>query len=345
MSHSKRGPDTLRRNSLRHILVEVCLMPLIVLAAGPPAMSQTGEGYGPSCTDSTPTQAATGEWHYTLTARVRPLLFWISRENVGGAHIAWAEGADGSRIAELLIGSDPARAPMRINRWGYISERASGPTAEILGVMTTSDEESIDQAKRGLTRQRDAHAFKAIRSSLKDGVASSSVIHLLLADDFTYKDVEELLRQLPQAGETTRQKNVSADVEPGFLLAVKALLHEIVDSYNRFGRVSGQRLRRSFVYNSCLYELSQEESHFQPQTAVGGRVYQATIEIRLRTRNTATGETAGFVITCGTRAPFAEAPIRIVYRPRWWFETELLLQDGSKALAVAGTTPWTRFSR
>ncbi len=345
MSQGKRRPDTLRRNSLRHILIATCLMLLIMLAAGPQAVSQAGEGSQPLYTGSTPAQAATSEWHYTLTARVRPLLFWISRENVGGAHIAWTEGADGSRIAELLIGSDPTRAPMRINRWGYISERAAGPTAEILGVMTTSDEESIDQAKRGLTRQRDAHAFKAIRSSLKDGVASSTVIHLLLADDFTYKDVEGLLRQLPQAGETTRQKSVSADVEPGFLLAVKALLHEIVDSYNRLGRVSGQRLRRSFVYNSCLYELSQEGAHFQPETLAGGRVYQATIEIRLRTRNTATGETAGFVITCGTRTPFAEAPIRIVYRPRWWFETELLLQDCSEVLAVAGTTRWTRFSR
>jgi hypothetical protein len=316
-----------------------------MLVGGKPAVSQTGEGSPTPYATVTPAQAVTSEWHYTLTARVRPLLFWISREDVGHARIAWTEGADGSRIAELLIGSDPARAPMRINRWGYISEHVAGPTAEVLGVMTTSDEESIGQAKAGLAQQRDAHAFKAIRGSLKEGVASSTVIHLLLVDDFTYKDVERLLRQLPQAGAVKRQKNVAADVEPGFLLALKGLLHEIVDNYNRLGRVSGQRLRRSFVYNSCLYELSQEESHFQPETLAGGRVYQATIESRFRTRNTATSETSGFVITCGTQAPLAETPIRIVYRPRWWFETELLLQDGPEVLAVAGAKVWTPLPR
>jgi hypothetical protein len=47
----------------------------------------------------------TTEWHYTLTARVPPLLFWISCEDVGGARISWTEADDGSRAAELLIGS------------------------------------------------------------------------------------------------------------------------------------------------------------------------------------------------------------------------------------------------
>jgi hypothetical protein len=345
MSDSKRVHVTERRASHGCTLVAACLMPAVMLMAGEPAVSQTGEGSGTSYTAVAPAQAVTTEWHYALTARVRPLLFWISRENVGGARIAWTEGADGSRTAELLIGSDPARAPMRINRWGYIGERVAGPTAEILGVMTTSDEESIGQAKAGLAGQRGAHAFKAIHGGLKDGVAYSTVMHLLLTDDFTYRDAEELFRQLPQAGGVTRRKDVPAGVEPGFLFAVKGLLHEIVGGYNRSGRVSARRTRRIFVYNSCLYELMQEESRFQPETLVGGRVYKATIESKFKTRNTATGETSGFVITCGTRAPIEEAPVRIVYRPRWWFETELLLQDGVDVLAVAGATPWTSLSR
>jgi hypothetical protein len=339
MTVIKRAHVTMRQISPGRVLVAACLVPAFMLIAGEPARSQAGEGPGTTYATVTSVQTVTSEWHYTLAARVRPLLFWISRENVGGARIAWTEGADGSRIAELLIGSDPVRAPMRINRWGYISERVAGPTAEMLGVMTTSDEESIAQAKAGLARQRDAHAFKAIRGSVKDGIASSTVIHLILADDLTYEESEKLLRQLPRTGAMTRQKNVTADVEPGFLLAVKALLHEIVDSHNRSGRVNGRSFHRIFVYNSCLYELNQEESHFHPETLAGGRVYKATIESRFKTRNTATGETSGFVITCGTRAPFAETPIRIVYRPRWWFETELLLQDSAGVATVAGVTP------
>jgi hypothetical protein len=345
MNNSRTAHVTMKRTCPGRILIMACLMLASVAIAGERNWPQAGEGSSTSYTPAPAPQGVTADWHYTLTARVRPLLFWISRENVGGAHIAGTEGADGSRTAELLIGSDPARAPMRINRWGYIGERVAGPTAEILGVMTTSDEESIGQAKAGLAGQRGAHAFKAIRGGLKDGVAYSTVMHLLLTDDFTYRDAEELFRQLPPAGGVTRRKDVPAGVEPGFLFAVKGLLHEIVGSYNRSGRVSARRTRRIFVYNSCLYELMQEESRFQPETLVGGRVYKATIESKFKTRNTATGETSGFVITCGTRAPIEEAPVRIVYRPRWWFETELLLQDGADVLAVAGATPWTSLSR
>jgi hypothetical protein len=345
MSDRKRAHVTERRASHGCTLVAACLMPAVMLMAGEPVVPEAGEGSGTSYAAVAPAQAVTTEWHYTLTARVRPLLFWISRENVGGARFAWTEGADGSRAAELLIGSDPARAPMRINRWGYIGERAAGPTAEILGVMTTSDEQSIGQAKAGLTRQRGAHAFKAIRGGVKDGVAYSTVTHLLLADDLTYRDAEELLRRLPEARGVTQQRQVPAGVEPGFLIAVKGLLHEIVGSYNRSGRVSEQRARRIFVYNSCLYELAQEESHFQPEALVSGRLYEAIIESKLKIRNSATGETAAFIIACGTRAPIEETPVRIVYRPRWWFETELLLQDIADVLTVAGARPWTPLSR
>ena len=67
------------------------------------------------------------EHRYRMLGRVRPLLFWISREDVGGAQVTWREAADGVGY-ELLIGSDPERAPRRINRWGYIGEERRAPT-------------------------------------------------------------------------------------------------------------------------------------------------------------------------------------------------------------------------
>jgi hypothetical protein len=59
--------------------------------------------------------------HYTIGGRVRPLLFWMGKEDVGDAVIATRRDADSSTYA-LLIGSDPDRAPHSINRWGYIAE-------------------------------------------------------------------------------------------------------------------------------------------------------------------------------------------------------------------------------
>src|SRR5437879_4325433 len=80
--------------------------------------------------------------HYTIDARVRPLLFWIGKNDVGDAVVAKTQDADGVAYA-LLIGSDPARAPRRINRWGYISEEIRGGEATLVGLMTESDEESV----------------------------------------------------------------------------------------------------------------------------------------------------------------------------------------------------------
>src|SRR5262245_5961432 len=57
--------------------------------------------------------------HYTMNARVRPLLFWIGRDDVGDAVVAKRQNGESVGYS-LLIGSDPDRAPRRINRWGYI---------------------------------------------------------------------------------------------------------------------------------------------------------------------------------------------------------------------------------
>jgi len=51
-------------------------------------------------------------------------LFWIGRSNVGDAVVARAAAPHEARYS-LLIGSDPNRAPRRINRWGYLEENDS----------------------------------------------------------------------------------------------------------------------------------------------------------------------------------------------------------------------------
>lgn len=109
--------------------------------------------------------------YYTLTARVRLVLFWINRPAVGAGRITWGESNGETRGLALLIGSDPARAPMKINRWGYIVERVTGSRAELMGVMTEAEEQSIEQARVNLGSTNAAHSFKAIRSWIQDGTA------------------------------------------------------------------------------------------------------------------------------------------------------------------------------
>ena len=66
----------------------------------------------------------------------------------------------------------------------------------------------------------------------------------------------------------------------------------------------------------------------KPRTA---EHYRDVIESEFETRNLTSGETSRFSITFGAHSPIAETPIRIVYRPRWWFEAELLLAEEHEA--------------
>lgn len=88
-------------------------------------------------------QASCTTHRYTLAARVRPLLFWISKDNVGEAHLTWLVGEDGKRGYRLLIGSDPTRAPRKVNRWGYVTETEEETGVRVLGLMTQADERSL----------------------------------------------------------------------------------------------------------------------------------------------------------------------------------------------------------
>src|SRR5918993_3859015 len=167
------------------------------------------------------------ERYYRMLAKVRPLLFWISRDDVGGARIGWLGDQGGSKGFELLIGSDPARAPRKINRWGYIAEELRGSTASTLGVMKQSNEESIEEAKAKLGKDTGGtHAFKAIRATTENGQAKADVLTLQAAGDLTYRDVGSLLTLIDGNASPTSSKTVKlpAGTRPGFLLALSDLM-------------------------------------------------------------------------------------------------------------------------
>jgi hypothetical protein len=95
---------------MRSLVLALVLVALVAIPSGawPPARA-------PRLSPASRQPAAGSiERRYRMAARIRPLLvFWITRENVGGARIVWLRRDDGMRGWELLIGSDPLRAPMR----------------------------------------------------------------------------------------------------------------------------------------------------------------------------------------------------------------------------------------
>jgi hypothetical protein len=329
------------RNSLINLLLAImCILSIWGTAElGAGSIQAAGQSLPSQCQ---PCSREVADRYYTLTARVRLLFLWISRTGIGEGRIAWSESDDGTRGLALLIGSDPARAPMKINRWGYIVERVSGSCAELVGVMTETEEQSIEQARANLGRSNATHSFKAIRSQIQDGMAQSSVSYMKLDEDFTYREVDTLLRRVSQEGARIRRLSLPEGAEPGFLFAVRSLVHESVGDYRRSG-ASGvvQHALRRYSFFGSLFELRRQSTRVVREIVINGFTFRQLLESAFETRNLSNGRLSNFSITYGIQDPITEIPVRIVYRPRWWFEAEMLL-DGNAAVSQAarGGAPW-----
>jgi hypothetical protein len=281
------------------------------------------------------------EGSYTLTAKVRPLLFWISRPGVGSGHLTWIEDTKGGKKIELLIGSDPDRTPMRINRWGYIVENSTGTSVEVLGIMTASEEQSIEQAQTS-TKQTGSQRCKAIRSHIMGGQMRSTTTSLSLGRNYTFRDAPGLLENMPATENWAHIIPVPAGTMPGFLLALKSLIHESVEKYHQSGSVdASRRNQRNYIYDATIFNLRLKSSQLISDMPAGGCVYHRVIESEFESQNTATGKTSSFAIAYATGDSNSEIPIRIVYRPRWWFEVELVLEGPIGHIQTAeGRTSW-----
>jgi hypothetical protein len=273
------------------------------------------------------------EHRYVVNAKVRPLLlFWIGRDDVGDARITWRQGPDGSRAFEFLVGTDPARAPRRINRWGFIVEELRGAEAEILGLMTESSEETIDQAKAKIERRDDVAVFKASRTTLVGNRGVNGTITLRAPAHLTYRDLDTLLDLIPASLPTVRAVAVPSSTHQGFLVAMDALLRATVGPCRT---VEGGRRKDvpavRYLYNQTVYELSLESCRTEPQFRTATDTFADVVDGRFQLTNTRTKRETNFRVAYGASGDLSEVPVRAIFRPRWWIEVELVIVPGRSA--------------
>ena len=254
------------------------------------------------------------EHHYILSARVRPLLFWIRRDNVGAGRIRWTNATHGARSLELVIGSDPDRVPMRINRWGYIGEFTRPGEAEVIGVMTETEETTVEEAQRNLDQAGAHHVYRAMRTQIRNGSSLTTLFGLKFPQTVTYRAVDHVRQQVLLEEGTARKVPVPAGVDHGFLTSVSLLVDTSV-ALHRAGTPASS-LKRQCLYANTLYEVHLESAKLAAPD---------TLQSQFAVVNRSTGKTTRFHMTYGAQAPFAGVPLQVVFRPNWWFEAELNL--------------------
>lgn len=161
---------------------------------------------------------------FLVNVRIRPLLFWIGRDAIGDAHLTWRAGTGGHRAFAFLIGSDPARTPRKINRWGFIVEELNDAGGEILAVMKDSGEKTIEEAEAGIARETETSTFKAVRTTIDGSRVSSGSITFHAPAHLTYRELEGLLALMPNEPSQVRTVELPPGTEKGFLAAMDSLI-------------------------------------------------------------------------------------------------------------------------
>jgi hypothetical protein len=257
---------------------------------------------------------------------VRPLLFWIRKSNVGDARITWRTGPNSTVGYELLVGTDPARTPRRVNRWGYLREEAARQGAIVFGVMSQSDEQSIEDADKNTSRAvKNVHMFKALHQRVTDSEAHVTISTVEVERDLNYADLDMLLSAVPRAASRSKVVPIPGWTSPGFLAATAALLEEGRAAAGK--RLTSEHAVRVYPYNGQLYELRLQSAERIDRFTQDTRVFGSAIRGRFAVVNQKTAATTAFTIVYGVQGDLAGVPLFISFRPRWWLEVDCVLAD------------------
>jgi len=278
--------------------------------------------------DGLPATPVTQEHRYRLSAAIRPLLFWIGAGNVGGARITWRADGDGRKGYELLLGSDPARAPRRINRWGWVREDADASRATMTGLMNRSEDDSLDQAKAGL-QSRGSYLFKLNRARVEDSSARAEATTLHAPQDYTFRELDELLRlaEATNPAPRVRAGRLPPGTRPGLLFALADLVGAGVDAGRAAGSAGPSPSKVQYTFNAGVYDLVITSWERVERASHGNRTYENLVRMELESRNLQTGTTERFVLACGSEGNLAGVPVFVRYQPKWWFKVEGVLDE------------------
>jgi hypothetical protein len=292
------------------------------------------------------------EHDYIMTCRLRLLVFWVGRDDLGGGYIKTGQAVDDPslEVIQLLFGSDPAKAPHAINRWGAGTEvlKSDGdksPAASaFVGFMKSSKGESASAMQRELAHEKSAgkHLFEAIISRVDRTQAISMTVPFYSDKDYDmYQLAEAQKLALDQLGDGQQRKLHRLEGparrecrRPGGFLSTAAELLQ--------GSLSGAKAPVSlcYVYNARPYTLTlqrvvpiaRKDIHITLKEK-GQKIdqsYRDLKESHFQIYNYGSGVKTDFTVFLGTTGDLRGVPVQINYQPNWWFQIVLNLKTPPK---------------
>jgi hypothetical protein len=256
------------------------------------------------------------EHTYRMAGKIRMLLLWVGRDDVGSGVIKW-RGGGSHRAFEVLIGSDPQKAPSQLNKWGFIVEEIREGESSVVGLISQENDDRLSDVKADLKRRKDLRAFDTIRGRVTADEGKARVGTLHAASELTYRDVAAVLHDvcadtsLPVKRLTRRD-----DMRAGFLSSLSELIASTI---------ARRPLRRiPYIHGDTVYELRLLESTPLARFERDGRSFENVIRARFETGRSGRRGTR-FELVYGTAGALAGVPVLISYQPKWWLQVDLVL--------------------
>jgi len=287
------------------------------------------------------------EYDYIMTCRLRLLFFWVGRDDLGGGFIKTGQAVDDPSLEmiQLLFGSDPAKAPRAINRWGAGTEvlRSDGSNTPVssafVGFMKPSKGASVLAMQGELTHEKSGgkHLFEAIISRVDGAQAISVTVPFYSDKDYDLHQLAEAQKlALDQLGDGQARKFHRLDgparrecSRPGGFLSTAAELLE------RSLTEEKTPVSLCYVYNARPYTLTLQRVIPIPVTDLhitlkekGQRIdqsYRDLKESHFQIYNQESGAKTDFSVLVGTTGELRAVPVQINYQPNWWFQIVLNL--------------------
>ncbi len=268
------------------------------------------------------------EHRYRISGHVRLLLFWVSSDQVGSARITWSADEDAGRSAlSLLIGSDPKRAPRRVNEWGYVREETHGDSAAVVGMRTATEGDSPEEADANRAKPGTLADVGILCSSLDGTAAESWTTTVRIGQDATYRHVSHVLDQIAADTRWTEVRTTRpSEVSAGFLGALDRMLRAAADSALGGGAIAPMP-STAYFYKDAVYDLSIRRSERVAQVRTRSGVIDNAVRSEFVITNRKSRSSSRFWIVYGIDGSLAGVPLRAGSQPKWWFKIELELDD------------------
>ena len=291
------------------------------------------------------------EYDYILTCRLRLLIFWVGRDDLGGGYIKTGEAVDDPnlRMIQLLFGSNPGKTPHAINRWGAGTEvvkvdGSQAPEASaFVGFMKSSQGKSLSAMQQELAQEKTAgkHRFEAIISRVDPERAIATTVPFYSEKDYDMNQLAEAQTlALDQLGDNQARKfRRLADPERGECNRPGGFLSTTEELLQRSLTGGKTPFSLCYVYNARLYTLTLQ--HVTPVANEDVHInlkdkeqkidasYHQLVESQFQIRNQESGAKTNFSVLLGTTGELRGVPVQINYQPNWWFQIVLNLKPNS----------------